>query len=250
MLAFYAGKLGAVEINNTFYRMPTPDAARALGGGDAGGVSLRAQEPAPDHPHEEAGRRRRRRRRGSRRRRARSATGWARSCFSSRRSCARISAVLEAFLRDAAAGGCAPRSSSATRRGSPTTSTTSLRRARRRRSASPIPRSWRRRSRRRRAGATCGCAGRTTTRRRCDAGPSACGPALRRQRTSSSSTRTRARGPRLPIRSKHDDLTFELGPGQGGCQIWHVSHLGLHWHTPWREQSQARPSRSGWSRFR
>ena len=36
MLAFYAGKLGAVEINNTFYRMPDAVAARALGGRDAG----------------------------------------------------------------------------------------------------------------------------------------------------------------------------------------------------------------------
>ena len=33
-------------------------------------------------------------------------------------------------------------------------------------------------------------------------------------------------------------------------QIFHVSHLGLHWRTPWLEQSQAPPSPSDWSRSR
>ena len=86
MLAFYAERLGAVEINNSFYRMPTPETLGALGGGDAGRVSLRAQEPAPDHARKEAGRRGGRPSSASTRRRGRSATSWGRSCSSSRRS--------------------------------------------------------------------------------------------------------------------------------------------------------------------
>ena len=50
MLGYYAGHFRAVEINNSFYRMPTAEVLGALGRRDAARVPLRAQEPAAHHP--------------------------------------------------------------------------------------------------------------------------------------------------------------------------------------------------------
>ena len=43
MLPYYAERFHTVELNNTFYRMPTREGDRRLGPGDAGGLRLRAQ---------------------------------------------------------------------------------------------------------------------------------------------------------------------------------------------------------------
>ena len=50
MLAWYAERLPAVEINNTFYQMPKVAVLAHWGRGDARDVSLRDQGVAPHHP--------------------------------------------------------------------------------------------------------------------------------------------------------------------------------------------------------
>jgi uncharacterized protein YecE (DUF72 family) len=53
MLGWYSERLPAVEINNTFYRMPATT-MRALGRDHAGGLPLRDQGVAPHHAHRAA----------------------------------------------------------------------------------------------------------------------------------------------------------------------------------------------------
>jgi hypothetical protein len=50
MLAWYAERLPAVEINNTFYQMPKVAVLAHWVEGDARGLSLRDQGVAPHHP--------------------------------------------------------------------------------------------------------------------------------------------------------------------------------------------------------
>ena len=57
MLAFYAVALPAVEINNTFYRMPAAEMLRAVGRGDAARVHVRPEGAAAHHPPQAARRR-------------------------------------------------------------------------------------------------------------------------------------------------------------------------------------------------
>ena len=86
MLAYYAEQLRAVEINNTFYRMPTPEMLEHWAAETPDDVPLRAQEPAPHHAHDEGcvdvGDAVARLDEAP----ARSATSWARSCSSCRRT--------------------------------------------------------------------------------------------------------------------------------------------------------------------
>ena len=58
MLAFYASRFGAVEINNTFYRMPAAPMLERWAQETPPGLHLRAQGPAAHHPPQAPGRRR------------------------------------------------------------------------------------------------------------------------------------------------------------------------------------------------
>ena len=49
MLSFYAARLPAVEINNTFYRMPKPALLDVVGGAGLAAVPVRAEGLAADH---------------------------------------------------------------------------------------------------------------------------------------------------------------------------------------------------------
>ena len=175
MLAYYAERLGAVEINNTFYRMPKPETARALGRRDTAPTfrfALKAPQPIT-HTRSWSTSSSGHRAPATRRRDARRRAG-----------ADPVSAPAVPAQGCGAAGGISwptwppprlarRRSNSATTPGSPTTSTpacacTTPRCASRRR------RTWRRPWWRPRAGATCACAARTTTRRRSPRGPNAC----------------------------------------------------------------------------
>ena len=123
MLAYYAGHFRAVEINNTFYRMPTRRGAGALGRRDAARVPLRAQEPAADHARQAAGRRGVGGRAAGRGGAARWATSSGPILFQLPPNMKKDLARLDDFLAALPAGLRAPRSSSATSPGSPTTST-------------------------------------------------------------------------------------------------------------------------------
>ena len=174
MLAAYAARLPAVEVNATFYRMPQPRDARRLARAGARGLRLRAQGAAAGDAREAA--RRAPRRRSPSSTRAAAELGGALGPVlwqlppSLAQGPARASATSSRSCRAAAAR----RSSSATRAGSRTTcSPRSPTPARR--SASPTTRRASTPARRHRAAsATCACAARTTTTRRSRAGPSGC----------------------------------------------------------------------------
>ena len=57
MLAYYSARFSTVEVNNTFYRMPTAKVVGRLGGHRAARLLLRAQGAAADHPLRPAARR-------------------------------------------------------------------------------------------------------------------------------------------------------------------------------------------------
>ena len=211
MLAFYAGKLGAVEINNTFYRMPDRDAARALGGADARSFRFALKSPTQHHPHAEAGRRGRRCGAAGGRARARSADQLGPILFQLPPFLRKDLGVLEAFL---AASRC--RRADAVRAAVEFRHDVLVRRRRLRmccavtapRCASPTRRSSRRRSRRPPAGGTCACADRTTTRRRSAAGPSACARSGWTKRYVFFKHEDEGAGPAAcRILQEHDDLT-------------------------------------------
>ena len=246
MLAFYAGKLGAVEINNTFYRMPTASLLEGWAAQTPDSFRFALKSPQLiTHIKKLV------------------EVGDAVARLAEARAHARrpagadpvpAAAVPEKDLRrargvpfhivDAADRRCARRSSSATTSWFADDVYDALRRTTRR-CASPTPKSSRRRWRRPPAGATCGCAGRTTTRPRSAAGPSACAAQPFDETFVFFKHEDEGAGPPLAESfTEHDDVTRPGGPPKT-CQTWQVSHLGLHWHTPWREQSQARPSRSG-----
>ena len=86
MLGFLREQLGAVEINNTFYRMPTRRAARALGGRDAGGFRFALKARAASRTMQRLADVGDSVERLATRRAARWASSWGRSCSSCRRS--------------------------------------------------------------------------------------------------------------------------------------------------------------------
>ena len=100
MLPYYASKFPTVEINYTFYRMPTPKIDRRLARAGAAGVPLHAEGAEAHHARQAPARRRRRRIGGGVHDRARrnSARSWPRCCFSCRRTSRRISACSNEFL--------------------------------------------------------------------------------------------------------------------------------------------------------
>ena len=126
MLAFYAGKLGAVEINSTFYRLPNASLLERWAAATPGSFRFALKSPRGiTHMRRLAARATGSR--GWRSGRARSAIGWGRSCFSCPRRCARIWASWRRSWRRCPPA-CARRSSSGTSRGSPTTCTRCCRR--------------------------------------------------------------------------------------------------------------------------
>ena len=78
------------------------------------------------------------------------------------------------------------------------------------------------------------------------AGARASRPRRGRRPTSSSSTRTPARG-RSPPRDLHELMAMIL---RRTCEIWTLSHIGIHWSTSWHDPSLARRSPSVWCRSR
>ena len=86
MLGYYAARLPAVEINNTFYRLPKAKMLEDWAGPDPGRLPLRAQGLAPDHPHAAPEGRGRAGRNTCSRPRARSARSSGRCCSSCRRT--------------------------------------------------------------------------------------------------------------------------------------------------------------------
>ena len=209
MLAYYAERLPAVEINNTFYRMPkpallegwatqVPEAFRFVLKASQRITHLKRLKEAGD----EVGLLLRRRRDARRAARPRALPAAAEP--------EEGPAAPRGLPADAPRGPRAPRSSSATPPGSRTTSSRRCARAAPR-SASPRTRTSRRPSSRRPTGATCACAARTTATRTWRRGPSACAPRRGTRPTSSSSTRTpgRDRGSRRSLPRACAPLTVD-----------------------------------------
>ncbi len=122
MLAYYSEQLPAVEVNNTFYRMPAEGRARQVARPGGPRLPLRAQGAAAHHAPQPAHRRRLARLPAREPPTASSAGRSAPSCSSSRPSCARTCrgcATSSRCCRPAAR----PPSSSATPPGSTTRST-------------------------------------------------------------------------------------------------------------------------------
>ena len=101
MLPYYASKFPTVEINYTFYRMPTPKLDRRLARAGPAGIPLHVEGAEANHPRQAAaGRRGGRIGHGIHHRRRRSSVRrWPRCCFSCRQTSRRMSGCCRSFCR-------------------------------------------------------------------------------------------------------------------------------------------------------
>ena len=127
MLAYYAERFSTVEINYTFYRMPTEKLLAGLGGRHARQLHVHAQGAAADHPRREAAALRGSDCRPSARPRRRSAPKLGDAAVPAAADLQEGPRASSRVRRRCCPMGHAPRSSSATRPGSTPTSSSVLR---------------------------------------------------------------------------------------------------------------------------
>src|ERR1051325_1959135 len=223
MLEYYAQRLGTVEINYTFYRMPNAKIVAGWGAAAPAGFPLILQAPpTTPHNHRPPAVAAPTRSAISSRPHASSGRSSARSCSSCRRTSKRTwtasTICSPSFPPTYAAPG-----SSATSRGSATTCT--------QRSAPPMRRcAWRTRKRSTPRSspppisATCGCATRGMRRRTWSSGRRPCGTSGRRGRTRSSSSSTRSRGSGPSWRSSSWRWSRDAASGRGCRPLQPVAH--------------------------